>query len=76
MPDAELTTYTRIEGIPHRTRFTQGGDGVGFAARGARLQLGTHPIADDLRALGLPRRALFSMWTERMHGCFEAPEKL
>ena len=76
LPDAAMTTLTRIEGVPHRTRFTQGGQGTGFAVRGARLQLGTHPLADDLRALGLPRRALFSMWTERMHGRFEAPEKL
>jgi hypothetical protein len=76
LPDAAMATYTSIEGVPHRTRFTQGGSGVRYSLGGAQLQLGTHPIADDLRALGLPRRALFSMWTERMHGRFEAPEKL
>ncbi len=27
---------------------------------GATLRLGTHPIADELRSLGLPRRALVS----------------
>jgi hypothetical protein len=76
LPEASMATLTRIEGVPHRTRFTQGGEGVGFALRGARLQLGTHALADELRALGLPRRALFSVWTERMHARFEAPEKL
>lgn len=76
LPDQATATYTLIEGVPHRTRFTQGGSGVGFALGGARLELGTHGIADALGALGLPRRALFTMWTEHMHGTFEAPEKL
>jgi hypothetical protein len=76
LPEQETVTYTLIEGIPHRTRFVQGGSGVGFSAGGARLELGTHPIADALGLLGLPKRALFSMHTERMTGRFEAPEKL
>jgi hypothetical protein len=76
LPDAETTTYTLIEGVPHRTRFTQGGSGVGFSLGGARIQLGSHPLAEALRSLGLPKRSLMSMWTEHMHGRFEAPEKL
>jgi hypothetical protein len=76
LPDTDTTTYTRIEGVPHRTRFTQGGSGVGFSLGGARIQLGSHPLAEALRSLGLPKRALMSMWTEHLHGRFEAPEKL
>ena len=76
LPDQDLATYTLIEGVPHCTRFVQGGSGVGFALGGARIELGTHPISDDLCQLGLPKRALFSMHTEHMHGRFEAPEKL
>ncbi|RIL05515.1 MAG: acetoacetate decarboxylase [Proteobacteria bacterium] len=76
LPEQETVTYTQIEGVAHRTRFTQSGSGVGFAAGGARIELGTHPIAHSLGALGLPKRALFSMWTECMRGRFEAPEKL
>ena len=76
LPEQPTVTYTQIEGVAHRTRFTQGGSGVGFALGGARIELGTHGITDWLGALGLPRRALFSMWTEHMHGTFEAPEKL
>ena len=76
LPDTEMTTYTTIEGVPHRTRFVQGGSGVGFRLGGAQLELGPHPIADTLRALGLPARALMTMWTERLHARFEAPEKL
>lgn len=76
LPEQDTVTYTLIEGIPHRTRFVQGGSGVGFAVGGARLELGTHGIADALGLLGLPKRALFTMHTEHMTGRFEAPEKL
>jgi hypothetical protein len=31
---------------------------VGFRLGGATLELGAHPMADELRHLGLPRRAL------------------
>jgi hypothetical protein len=76
LPDTDTTTYTLIEGVPHRTRFSQGGSGVGFSLGGARIQLGSHPLAEALRSLGLPKRSLMSMWTEHMHGRFEAPEKI
>jgi hypothetical protein len=76
LPDVGTVTYSQIEGVPHRTRFTQGGAGVGFRLGGARLELGPHPVADALRSLGLPGPALLTMWTERMHGRFDAPEKL
>jgi hypothetical protein len=76
LPEQPSVTYTHIEGVAHRTRFTQGGRGVGFALGGARIELGTHGVAHALGALGLPRRALFTMWTEHMRGRFDAPEKL
>jgi hypothetical protein len=76
LPDAEMTTYSFIDGVPHKTGFSSGGDGVGFHLGGAELTLGSHPIADELRSLGLPKRALMSMWMERMHGRFEAAVKL
>jgi len=76
MPDTEMATYTTIEGVAHKTRFVSGGEGTGIRLGGARLELGSHPIADELRGLGLPKRALMTTWTERMHGRFEAPEKL
>ena len=69
-------TYSYIEGVPHRTRFVTGAEGVGFRLGGAELSLGDHAIATELRRLGLPRRALMTSWMERMHGRFEAPEKL
>lgn len=76
LPDQTMTTWTRIDGRWHRTRFTQGGGDARVRPGGARLTLHAHPIADELRALGLPRRALFTTWMGHMHGRFEAPEPL
>ncbi len=75
MPDQNLTTYTMIHGVPHRTQFVSGATETGFARAGAELTLGDHPYADLLRGLGLPKSPLFTAWMGRMHGRFEAPEK-
>jgi hypothetical protein len=40
---------------------------------GATLELGDHPIAADLRALGLPKTPLMTVWMGHQHGRFEAP---
>ena len=72
LPDSVMTTYSYIDGVAHQTAFTSGGEQVGFHLGGAELSLGTHPIADELRSLGLPKRALMTMWMEHMHGSFEA----
>ncbi len=76
LPDREMTTYTWIEGVPHRTPFTSGARGVGLSRRGVELELGDHAIADQLRGLGLPRSPIMSVWMQHMHGRFDAPEKL
>jgi hypothetical protein len=76
LPEVVLTTYSFIEGVAHRTRFTSAAEGVGVRPGGAQLRLGDHAIADELRALGLPKRALMTTWMERMRASFEAPEKL
>jgi len=76
LPEREMATYTYLHGVPHCTRFVSGAEGFGVRLGGAELTLGDHPYAERLRALGLPRRALMSTWMERMHGRFEAPEKL
>ena len=40
------------------------------------LSPGTHPIADDLRSLGLPKKPLMATWAGKMVMSFEPPEKL
>jgi hypothetical protein len=77
LPDADQTSYTYIDGAPHRTQARQRARGVGFQpVSGAELALGRHPIADELRSMGLPKRPLMTMWMEHMHATFEAPTKL
>jgi acetoacetate decarboxylase len=73
LPDATMVTYTYIDGVLHRTTFMSGARGLGIRMGGAGLMLGDHPIADDLRGLGLPKRPLMAVAMEHMHGRFEAP---
>jgi hypothetical protein len=75
--DSAGPTYTYINGVPHRTTFTTGGNTVVSPGdTGIQLELGSHPIADQLRELGLPKPALMSTWNEHMRGTFEVAEKL
>ena len=46
------------------------GEGVKAAFRGGRIELGDHPIADELRSLGLPKRPLVAGAIERFTGSF------
>jgi hypothetical protein len=76
LPDAAMTTYTYLDWRLHRTPFTSGARGVGIHLGGVDVTLGDHPLADDLRALGLPRRALLGAWLGKMHGRFEEPASI
>jgi hypothetical protein len=78
MPQMPMATYTVIDGAPHSTRFSQGGSGsqVLVGGEGVALELGDHPIAKELAALGLPATADMSTWTEHMQGTFETPSPL
>jgi hypothetical protein len=73
LPDASMTTFTEIAGRLHRTTFVSGASEVGFSLGGATLELGSHPVADVLRSLGLPKRPLLCAWMGRQHARFEAP---
>ena len=76
LPDTPMTTYSMVDGALHRTRFVSGARDVGLHLGGAELTLGDHPLADELRALGLPKAALASVWMEHSHARFEAPERV
>ncbi len=72
MPDIDIQTYSYKDGVPHTTPFSQGGSGSGMALGpdGVSIELGDHPIAKELVALGLPKPAAMSSWTEHMHATF------
>ena len=78
-PDEQAVGYTLIEGVPHSNVFTRGGRGEQTVpgGEGVVLELGDHPIAGELRSLGLPNAApLLSAWSEHMTGSFGASTKL
>ncbi len=72
MPDNSMQTYSMIDGALYRTAFRSGANEVGMKRGAATLALGDHPVADELRSLGLPKPALFSVWMGHMRGRFEA----
>jgi hypothetical protein len=76
LPEKTMLTYSRIDGVLHATRFVSGAQGLGVRLGGSTLELADHPLADELRSLGLPKRALMSAWMEHMHGRFEAPVRV
>jgi hypothetical protein len=75
----ETRTYTYIAGVPHENPFTTGGRGMTLnpGGKGVELELGDHPLADELRSLGLAEAVpVLSTWTEHMKGSFGTPRKL
>ena len=72
MGDVEIQTYSYKDGRPHTTPFSQGGRGsqMVLGPDGVSVELGDHPIAKELAALGLPKPAAMSSWTEHMHATF------
>jgi hypothetical protein len=76
MKDTALSTYSYIEGILHKTPFVSGATGMGQFMSGTQVELGSHPIADDLRCLGLPKRPFASAWMEKVHAQFDPAQKV
>jgi hypothetical protein len=60
------------DGVTYRTPSVMSGERIGARLGGATLQLGPHPLADELRSLGLPKRALFTTYIGRMRATFDA----
>jgi hypothetical protein len=72
--EREQISYAMRDGALYRTPSTMSSEGVGFRFGGARIELGEHPIAAELRSLGLPKKPLFTTAIGRMRGSFGAPE--
>ena len=77
LPESELWTYTALAGRAHKTSFRSASRGFGVS-RGSQtsVRLGTHPIAAQLRALGLPKAPLIGMWMENFSATFGGPTPL
>ena len=74
--ESEITTLSMINDVPHQTRATQTLKGMGLRFGGARLEIGTGTIAEELRSLGLPRRSIMTTWIENMSASFGPPQPL
>lgn len=73
----DISTYSYVEGVPHLTPASRVGNDVPTpGGEGVSLELGRHPVAEELRGLGLPAAPMLSVWTERWRGTFGAPRKL
>jgi hypothetical protein len=75
-PPSPTPVYSLFEGAPHVSQLTQEFRDLGVRLGDGRLSLGEHPVADELRSLGLPRRPLLSAWMGRLAFEISAPEKL
>lgn len=74
VPDADMQSYTLINGRLHRVPFHMApADARVSSGRRVAVTLGTHPLADELRALGMPRRALMATWMGNLAATFDAP---
>ncbi len=68
--------YSVFQGAPHVSYLTQEYRDMGVRLGGGLLKLGNHPLADQLRGLGLPRRPLFASWMGHLSFEMSAPEKV
>ncbi len=76
-PASPSVGYSYIDGVPHSTRFTQAATQMGAGGgKDVTITLGSHPIADDLRSLGLPKKPLMTTWVGKMVMSFDPPQKL
>jgi hypothetical protein len=74
LPSQAPPSYSFRDGVLRRTPWTTSSEGSTGRPGGATLVLGDHPMADDLAALGLPKRALFSSSSRQMQATFEEAE--
>jgi hypothetical protein len=73
--ETEMTAYAWDDGILRRTPWITRNQLVRARPRGAQVRLGTdHPMADELRSVGLPAKALMTTTVGLMSATFGAPE--
>lgn len=71
IPSRAIPTYTYMDGVLRETPWTTSGRARARLG-GGRLELGSHPIAKELRALGLPKKAFAVQTVPEMRATFGA----
>jgi hypothetical protein len=74
MPSRLPPTFSVLDGKLVRTEWRSEADRVRMRPGGLHLELGPHPIADELRSLGLPKRALATSTMRGMRAWFGPAE--
>ena len=74
LPSQAPPSYSFADGVLRRTTWTTSAEGAAGHVGGASLVLGDHPMADELRSLGLPKRALLSSSASVMRASFDGAE--
>jgi hypothetical protein len=74
LPSQAPPSYSFADGVLRRTTWTTSTEGAAGRPGGATLVLGDHPMADELRTLGLPKRAVFSSSAALMRASFDGAE--
>jgi hypothetical protein len=72
--EMEMQAYSWDEGVLRRTPWITRNKRAMARPGGATVALGDHPMADDLRSLGLPSRALMTTSVGLMSATFGEPE--
>jgi hypothetical protein len=72
IPSRDVPTYSDAEGALNLTSWRLEGRVKGRFG-GARIALGTGPIADTLRSLGLPKKAVLCTTARDIRAAFDAP---
>jgi hypothetical protein len=72
--ETEMQAYSWDDGVLRRTPWVTRNARARLRPGGATVRLGDHPMADDLRSLGLPRRALMTTSVGLMSATFGEPE--
>ena len=75
-PNAALDAFSHLDGVTRRTSWRMKPAGVRTRLGGATLQLGGHPWAQELAALGLPKRALMTSVIPQLPMTFHEPQQL
>lgn len=71
MGAVSIDAYTSREGVLRRTPWHMRPTGVRMRPGGARVELGDHPVAAELRELGLPKGALSTSHIGTLHMTFD-----
>lgn len=74
--ETAMTCYSFADGVLRRTPWTTRNHLVRARPGGATVALGAGEVADELRSLGLPKRAVMSVTTGLMTATFGAPEAI